>query len=167
MRGVCVTTALVFVVVCIGHADGGNSCRCCIKRMTLDSCACWQNVAVCVCRARVAAIDILSAIFIVTVWVLLWYSQCLHNALVAFINKAASWLQGWLPRPSTLHLRGSSRERFGVSWWLRWLRPPRLAMPLIVSIAIGNVVVVCCCLSQLRIAPMLTPRLQLHFLLVY
>ncbi len=156
-----------FVVVCIGHADGDDSCRCCIKPMTLDSCACWQNIAVCVCCARIVAIDILLAIFIVTVWELLWYSQHPHNALVAFVNKAASWLWGWLTQPSSLHLRGSSCKRFGISWWLRWLCPSRLAMPLIASIAIGNVVIVCCCLSQLCIDPMLTPCLQLCSLLVY
>ncbi len=41
------------------------------------------------------------------------------------------------------------------------------AMVLIASIAIGHVDVDCCCLSQLRLAPMLTLHSQLHLSLVY
>ncbi len=148
---------------CIGHADGDNSCCCCIERTTLDSCAGRQNVAVCVCRARFATIDALAAIILVVVWVSLWYSQRPHYALVAFVNKAVVWLWGWLPQPSLLQLRDSSCEHFGISWWLRWLRPLRLAMALFVSIAIGKVVVACCFLLQLCIALMLTLHLQLRF----
>ncbi len=155
------------VVVCVGHAGGDDSCHCRVERTTLDSCTGRQNVAVCIRCAHVAAIDVLVAILVVAVWVSSWYSQRPHNALVAFVNKAESWLQGWSPRPSSLHLRGSSCERFGISRWLRWLRPSQLATALIAFIAIGNVVVACCGLLQLRIALMLTPRSQLLFLLVY
>ncbi len=59
--------ALVVVVICVGHADGDNSCCHRVEHMTLDSCAGRQNVAVCVCCARVAAIDVLAAIFVVAV----------------------------------------------------------------------------------------------------
>ncbi len=121
----------VVVVVHVGHADGDNSCRCCIECTTLDSCAGRQNVAVCVHCACFVAIDTHAAIFVIVVWVLSWYSQRSHDALVAFVNKAALWLWGWLPRPSSLHVRGSSRERFGISWWFRWSRPSRLAMSLL------------------------------------
>jgi hypothetical protein len=67
--GVRVTMVFFFVVVvvCVRHADGDDSCHHCIKRMTFDSCAGWHNVAVCVCHARIAAIDILAAIFVIAV----------------------------------------------------------------------------------------------------
>ena len=167
MRGVCVTTALVFVVVCIGHADGGDSCRCCIKRMTLDSCAGQWNIAVCVRHTCFAAIDAFVVIIVVAGWVLSWYSGWPHNALVTFVGKATLWLWGWLPRPSSLHLRGSSREHFGASRWRCSLHPSRLVMAIIAFIAIGDVVVACCHLLPLHIAPRLTMHLQLCFLLVH
>ncbi len=50
---------------CIGNADGDDSCCPHIERMTLDSCAGLQSIAVCVHRARFAAIDTLAAIFVV------------------------------------------------------------------------------------------------------
>ncbi len=71
------------------------------------------------------------------------------------------------PWPPSLHLRCSSHERLGLSRWWRWSHPSRLVMALIASIAIRHVVVDCCCLPQLCLAPTLTLRSQLRFLLVY
>ncbi len=70
---------------CIGHAEGDDSCHCHVKRMTFDSCAGWQNVAVCIRHACVAAIDALAAIIIIFGWVSLWYSQRPHSALVSLL----------------------------------------------------------------------------------
>jgi hypothetical protein len=78
---------VVVVVVHVSHADGDNSCCHCIERMTLDSCPGQKNITVCICRAHVAAIDALAAMIVIVVWVLLWYSQHPHNALVVFVNK--------------------------------------------------------------------------------
>jgi hypothetical protein len=72
MRGVRVMTvffilllALVVGVVRIGHADGDDSCHCCIAHMTRGSCAGRQNIAVCVCCTPIAAIDTFAAIIFV------------------------------------------------------------------------------------------------------
>ncbi len=60
----------------VGHADGEDSYHCCVKRTTLGSWAGQKNDAVCVHRARIAAIDALVAIIVIAGWVLLWYSRC-------------------------------------------------------------------------------------------
>ncbi len=107
----------------------------------------------CVHRACVAAFDAPMTIFVVAGWVSSWYSWRSHDALVKFIGEAAL-------------CKVSSQERLGNSRWWRWLRPSQLVMALIASIAISHVVIDCCCLLQLRLAPTLTLHLQLHFLLV-
>ncbi len=103
--------------------DDDNDSHCCIKRMTHGSCASWWNVAVPVCYASVATIDLPVVIVLIAIWVSLWYTQCPHKALVAFVGKAALWLQGKLPQPSLSCLRGPSCERVGASQWLCWLHP--------------------------------------------
>ncbi len=115
----------------------------------------------------VAAIDAPVMIIVVAGWVLLWYSQRPHNALVAFVGEATLWLWNLLPQHFLSRLRGSSCERFGASQWWHWSCPSQLVMALITSIAISHVIVNCCCLLQLCLAPTLTLRLQLRFLLVY
>ncbi len=119
-----------------------------------------------VCCACIVVIDTPMPIIVVAGWVMLWYSQCPHDALVAFVGKTTLWLQGWLPWPSSSRLRGLSHERFGASRWWHWSRPSQSVMALTASIAIGVVAVTCCCLSQLRLALTLTSRSQLCFLLV-
>ncbi len=121
----------------------------------------------CIHCACVVAIDAPVTIIVIMGWVSLLYSGRPHNALVAFVSKATLWLWGWLPWPSLLQLRGLSHERFGASQWWCWSRPLQLVMALIASIEIDHVVVDCCCLSQIRLAPTLTSCLQLRFLLVY
>ncbi len=66
---------------------------------------CLEDLLVlgCVHHACVTAIDAPLTMIVVVGWVLLWYSQCPHNAFVAFIGKAALWLQGWLPWHSLSH----------------------------------------------------------------
>ncbi len=150
---------------CIDHAVNDDSlCR--VKRMTGGSCSGWQNVTVCVRCARLVTIDAPAGIVVIAMWVLLWYSRHPHNSLVAFVGKAALWLWGWLPQSSLLHLIDSSCEHFGASQWLRWSCPLQLVMAFSAFIAIGNVVVACCCSLQLCLALMLTLHLQLRFLLV-
>ena len=71
------------------------------------------------------------------------------------------WLQSWSPRPSLSNLRGSFCKSFDASQWWHWLRPLRLVMTLIASIAIGDGVVACCRL------PCLSTRLIPFLLLLY
>jgi hypothetical protein len=121
----------------------------------------------CVCCACVAVIDAPVRIIVVMGWVLLWYSWRPHNTLVLFVGEAALRLWGWLPWPSSLHLRSSSCERFGASQWWCWSSLSQSVTALIASIAIGHVFVDWCHLSQMRLAPTLMLRSQLRFLLVY
>jgi hypothetical protein len=58
-RGAC--------AACVGHVEGDDSCRRCVEHTALDSCAGWQNVAVCICCASFATIDVLVAIFVIAV----------------------------------------------------------------------------------------------------
>ncbi len=109
----------------------------------------------CLHCACIATIDAPMTIIVVSGWVSLWYSQWPQDALVLFVGEASLWLWGWLPQPSALHLRGLSCERFGASRWRCWSHLSRSVMALIVSFAIGHVIVNCCCLSQLRLDPML------------
>ncbi len=108
-------TLLVVVLVCcrdcchcgacaahVNHDDDNDS-RHRVKRTTRGSCTGWQNIAVCIHPARIAVIEVPAAIVIVTVGVLLWYSQRPHGALVTFLGKAVLRLWGWLQRPSLLH----------------------------------------------------------------
>jgi hypothetical protein len=76
----------------------------------------------CIC---VAAIDTPAAIIVVA-------ESCwdTHDALVAFVSKIASWLWGWLPRPSSLRSRGSFCEWFGASRWWHQLYPLRSVIAL-------------------------------------
>ncbi len=111
----------------------------------------------------IAVIEAPVTIIVVAGWVSLWYSWRPQNALVAFVGKAALWLQGWLPRPSSSRVRGLSCERFGASQWWPWFCSLQLVMALMVPIMIGNVVVTCCCLLRLHLALMLTLRFQLRF----
>ena len=121
----------------------------------------------CVCCAWIEVIDTSVTMIVIAGWVLLWYSQCPHNALVAFVNNAALWLQGWLPRTSLLLLRSSICKCFGTSQWWHSLHPLQSMMALIALIAIGNGngVVACCCLSQLCLVLMLASCSQLGFLM--
>jgi hypothetical protein len=62
-------------------------------------------------RTGVAAIDAPVTIIVVGRWVLLWYLQCPHNALVVFVGMAALWhWGGWLPWPPSLRSRCLSHE---------------------------------------------------------
>ncbi len=54
----------------------------------------------CICCTCVMAIDSPLTMIVIVGWVLLWYSQCPHNAFIAFVGEAALWLQGWLPQLS-------------------------------------------------------------------
>ncbi len=57
---------LQICAACVDHDDDNNSgLR--VKHMTRGSCADWQNIAVCVRCARVAATDVPAALVVITI----------------------------------------------------------------------------------------------------
>ncbi len=58
----------------------------------LPEVSCLEDLVCCVRHACVAAIEAPLTMIVVVGWVSSWYSQCPHNAFVAFVGKAALWL---------------------------------------------------------------------------
>ncbi len=93
----------------------------------LPEVSCLEDLLVlaCIRCTCVAAIDAPLRMIVVVGWVLSWYSQCSHDAFVAFVGKAALWLHHGSPH----------RIRRTLVSWVLWRFT---MMALIASIVISD-----------------------------
>ncbi len=103
----------------------------------------------CVSCTCVAVLDAPLMMIVVAGWVLLWNSQRPHDVFVAFVGKAALWLQGWLPwlssscsrvacLVSALVLHNDSIDCVHHDHWWLWLCPLQSTMMLLPVVACCN-----------------------------
>ena len=118
--------------------------------------SCWGMASCLFWRTGIAAIDAPATIIVVVQWVLSWYSQRPHNALVVFVGKAALWHQGrLLPWPPLLRASWSSQEALA-SLVENDIDSADIAIG-------GDGVIDCRCLLQLCLVLTLTLRSRLDF----